>query len=65
MTASLRSKITFAGFAVAAVLGTGLGTALGELGRGWFEVGDEPPQAHATRRTRARMVAVRFTVAGA
>jgi hypothetical protein len=64
MSASLRSKITFAGFAVAATLGLGLGTGLGELA-GWFEVVDEPPQAQATRRRTDRRQVVRCTVAGA
>ena len=65
MRASLRSKIIFAGFGVEAALGRGLGTGLGEVGGGWFEVGEEPPQAQATRRRTARMLAVRCTVAGA
>jgi len=53
MRASLRSKIIFAGFGVEAALGRGLGTGLGELGGGWVEAGDEPPQAQRMSATSA------------
>jgi hypothetical protein len=66
MTASLRSKIVRAGFAVG--VGVGLGPAF-EMGLAvvagvWLDVGDEPPQAAATRSAK-RTMAVGFTVAGA
>lgn len=65
MTASLRLKITSAGFGVPTGLGLAvLGMGLGEAALGLPAVVDEPPQAEAASNSRKTTEVARCTVAG-